>query len=153
MCSISERLIFHERKGHVVHCNLKSQALAVCLMPPHKLFSQCLGVLPGEYRRYCLTVSLWITQIPLQCCKGGINNSYFLVLFSLYGLKEPKYPRCILGEGICRLDETDKLQKRWTEHLNVSSCSLIHRHTFFTGYCASTKKKDNVLCFFCYMEI
>lgn len=61
----------------MVHCNLESvyQKLPVLCCSIH--YSTNTWEFFWRNTAVCLTVLHWITQIPLQYCKGGLNNSQF----------------------------------------------------------------------------
>lgn len=80
MCSISARLIFHERRGRAVHCNLPSVyqklpvAAATCIIQ---------GILPPR-----AAPPLNYTNSPAYC-RAGVNNSPGIGLLSSRSVVPP----------------------------------------------------------------
>lgn len=66
MCSISARLIFHERKGRRVHCNLPSVYQKLPVVAATCIIQEMLPT--------CAAPPLNYTNSPAYC-RGGVNNS------------------------------------------------------------------------------
>lgn len=66
MCSISARLIFHERKGRAVHCNLPSVYQKLPVVAATYIIQEILPTCAASRLNYTNSPAYW---------RGGVNNS------------------------------------------------------------------------------